>query len=424
MIEIIERSLVVPSSATPNHGIWLSNFDLLVARSHTPTVYFYRSNNAPGFFSVEPLKNALGKVLVPFYPLAGRLGVDQTGRVEIKCSGDGVLFLVARSDLKIDDFGDFKPSDEMRNMLVPNVENGDVPLVMFQLTFFKCGGVCLGAAVHHTAADGLAALHFVNTWSDIARGIANISVPPSLDRAILKAHSTPNILFNHSEYSPKPLTTSATKIPFVSAHLKLSKNQILKLKTEGLSDPKKPLSTFKAVVAHVWKSACKARSLGPDQESCLIMTADARARMQPPLPPGFLGNAIFRTSAVAAAGDILSNTLEYGANKITEATKKLDGTYIGSLIDYLETLNDVKELQKGKWVMPKSDLWVISWQGLPIYDADFGWGKPIFMGRACLQFSGLVYVMQDPGTEGGLTLAVAFEPESMDEFKSAFYAKL
>lgn len=414
---------VVPSEETPSRSIWLSNLDLLVARAHTPTVYFYRSTGDPNFFAVEPLKAALGEALVPFYPLAGRLGLDQTGRVEIKCTGEGVLFVVARSELSVDDFGDFSPSDEMRKMLVPLPESDDPPLVMFQVTFFKCGGVCLGAAVHHTAADGLAALHFVNTWSDIARGITNIPVPPSLDRTLLRARTPPAVLFDHPEYSPKP-STPATKPPFVSAHLKLSKNQIKHLKTNNISNPSKPLSTFKAVVAHVWRSACKARSLSPHEQTRLLMTADARTRIQPPLPAGFLGNSIFRTSALATAADISSTTLEFGADLIGEATRQLNDGYIRSLVDYLETLQDVRGQQKGRWVMPRSDLWVISWQGLPIYDADFGWGRPVFMGRACLQFAGLVYVMQDPGESGGITLAVALEPESMEGFKRVFYEDL
>ncbi|ONK81915.1 uncharacterized protein A4U43_C01F34230 [Asparagus officinalis] len=154
------------------------------------------------------------------------------------------------------------------------------------------------------------------------------------------------------------------------------------------------------------------------------MTADARARMHPPLPAGYLGNAIFRSSAVATAGDISSNTIEFGAEKIGEATKKLNDEYVRSLIDYLDAVEDVKGLQKGKWAMPRSDLWVISWQGLPIYEADFGWGRPVFMGRACLQFAGLVYVMQEPGEGGGITLAVALEPESMERFKEVIYEDL
>lgn len=94
----METGLVTPSDDTPKHEIWLSNLDLLVARGHTPTVYVYRANGDPNFFSVEALKAALGKALVPFYPLASRLGVGQDGRVEIQCTGEGVLVVVALSN--------------------------------------------------------------------------------------------------------------------------------------------------------------------------------------------------------------------------------------------------------------------------------------------------------------------------------------
>lgn len=133
MVESLGTSVVVPSAVTPSHSIWLSNLDLLVARAHVPTVYFYRSTGDANFFAVETLKAALGAALVHFYPLAGRLGLDQTGRIEIKCTGEGLPFVVARSEWTVDDFGDFSPSDEMRKMLVPSAESGDPPLVMIQV---------------------------------------------------------------------------------------------------------------------------------------------------------------------------------------------------------------------------------------------------------------------------------------------------
>ncbi|KAG1326545.1 putrescine hydroxycinnamoyltransferase 1 [Cocos nucifera] len=424
-VEIMETGLVTPSDDTPKHEIWLSNLDLLVARGHTPTVYFYRPNGDPNFFSVETLKAALGKALVPFYPLAGRFVVDPEGRVEIQCTGEGVLFVVGRSDSTVDEFGDFAPSTEMRQLLVPSVESGNPPciLVMFQVTFFKCGGVCLGAAVHHPAADGLGALHFVNSWAEIARGM-DLAVLPYLDRTLLRARSPPTVLFDHVEYSQKPQAkpSSGSKYPFDSAILKLSKNQLHSLKNIGSG--KKPLSTFKAVVAHVWRCACKARQLSSEQETRLYMTADARARVKPPLPQGYLGNAIFRTSGVATVGEVLSNSLEFSADKVHGAIVRLNDEFIRSLVDYLEQLEDVRGLHKGAWVMPGTDLWVISWLGLPIYEADFGWGKPVFMGRACLQFSGLVYIMNNPGDDGSLSLAVALEPENMPRLKKIFYEEL
>ncbi|XP_020081200.1 putrescine hydroxycinnamoyltransferase 1-like [Ananas comosus] len=422
-VEIVESDVVVPSEVTPNHTLWLSNLDLLVARSHTPTVYFYRPNgHNPGFFSVQALKQSLAKALVIFYPLAGRLHVGPTGRIEIRCTGEGALFVMARSKSVLDEFGDFAPSAEMRRLLVPKAEPANPPciLVLVQVTFFKCGGVCLGVAVHHTAADGLGALHFVNAWADIARS-AELPTPPFLDRTLLRARRPPAVLFDHAEYSQN--TRSAATPPFDSTILRLSKDQLNFLKSTALGSQKR-LSTFKAVVAHVWRAACEARGLGGAETTTLYMTADARTRVSPPLPQNFLGNAIFRTSATAKVEDVLSNYLEFGGERIQEATARLNDGFVRSLIDYLDSVDDVRGLQKGAWAMPGTDLWVISWLGLPIYEADFGWGRPVFMGRACLQFAGLVFVMHGPEGDGGISVAVALEPENMPRFKAVFYKGL
>ncbi|XP_073011395.1 putrescine hydroxycinnamoyltransferase 1-like [Typha latifolia] len=417
-VKVLESSLVVPSEETPKHALWLSNLDLLVARSHTPTVYFYKPNGDPTFFSPETMKASLAKTLVYFYPLAGRLALDRTGRVEIQCTGEGVLFVVARSEATVEDLGEFVPSTETRMTFVPSVEAGNPILAMFQVTFFKCGGVCLGAAVHHTAADGLGALHFVNTWSDIARG-AEVTVPPSVDRTILKARSPPSISFDHVEYHAQ--TPPQPKSPFDSTILKISKTQLNSLKT---TKGGRPISTFAAVVAFVWKCACKARNPSNTQQTRLYFTADARTRVSPPLPAGYLGNGIFRASAAARVEDVLSESIQSNAERIRAVAARLNDEFIRSLVDYLEGVSDVKGLQKGNWALPGTDMWVINWQGLPIYEADFGWGKPVYMGRACLQFAGLVYIMHSPGEEGGLSLAVAFEPENLETLKRVFYEDL
>ena len=278
-----------------------------------------------------------------------------------------------------------------------------------QVTFFKCGGVCVGAAIHHTAADGLAALDFVNTWAAIARGASEAAPRPWLDRTLLRARSLPAVRFDHAEYSRRGGGGSkAGKVQFDSAILPVSKAQIDALKAG------KKLSTFKAVVAYVWRCACKARGLAATEDTRLYMTADARSRVRPPLPAGYLGNAIFRASTVAKVGDVVSEPLDAAADRISGATARLDDEYIRSLVDYLDqVVSDAAGLRKGEWVMPETDLWVISWQGLPIYDADFGWGRPAFMSRACLQFSGLVYLVPGPDDDGRLDVVVAMEPKSL-----------
>lgn len=121
VISVKSSTLVRPSAETPNEPIWNSNLDLVVPKMHTPSVYFYRPNGAERFFDADVMRAALGKALVPFYPMAGRLRCDSDGRIEIDCNAEGVLFVEAHTDSLVDDFGDFTPTPELRT-LIPTVD--------------------------------------------------------------------------------------------------------------------------------------------------------------------------------------------------------------------------------------------------------------------------------------------------------------
>ncbi|MCL7042883.1 hypothetical protein MKW94_020612 [Papaver nudicaule] len=135
-INIKESTMVRPAEETPQRGLWNANVDLVVPRMHTPSVYFYRPNGSSNFFDCTVLKEALSKVLVPFYPMGGRLKRDEDGRIEIDCNGEGVLLVEAETTSVIDDFGDFAPTLELRQ-LIPTVDySGDIssyPLLILQV---------------------------------------------------------------------------------------------------------------------------------------------------------------------------------------------------------------------------------------------------------------------------------------------------
>jgi shikimate O-hydroxycinnamoyltransferase len=133
LVEILESCMVTPGEATPKHRLWLSIFDLVQGRTHTPQVYMYHLCPDSAAFSPHILKAALSKALVPFYPIAGRLRSDTSGRLEIDCTGDGVLFVTARADATLDELQSPAPSDELRRMLVPLADHTGA-LAMFQVT--------------------------------------------------------------------------------------------------------------------------------------------------------------------------------------------------------------------------------------------------------------------------------------------------
>ncbi|XP_059075405.1 shikimate O-hydroxycinnamoyltransferase-like [Cryptomeria japonica] len=167
MAEITVRNsvLVRPATETPQHELWLSNLDLISAIRHSVTAYIYRRPPSGDFNVVQLLKDGLSKVLVHFYPLAGRLITDATGRLAVDCNGEGALFVEAATQMEIDDLADFSPS-ELKPLVPPAAYHVGIttsPLLMIQVTRFKCGGMSMGVGLHHSLVDGMSTLHFVNT---------------------------------------------------------------------------------------------------------------------------------------------------------------------------------------------------------------------------------------------------------------------
>ncbi|TYI81030.1 hypothetical protein E1A91_D05G126400v1 [Gossypium mustelinum] len=428
IVNVKESTMVRPAGETPRRSLWNANVDLVVPRFHTPSVYFYRPNGAANFFDPQVMKEALSKALVPFYPMAGRLKRDEDGRIEIDCNGEGVLFVEAETNSVIDDFGDFAPTLELRQ-LIPTVDySGGIstyPLLVLQVTYFKCGGASLGVGMQHHAADGYSGLHFINTWSDMARGL-DLTIPPFIDRTLLRARDPPQPVFHHVEYQPPP----AMKIPPQSTGpestaisiFKLIRDQLNALKAKCKEDGNDVnYSSYEMLSGHVWRSVCKARGLEDDQGTKLYIATDGRARLRPPLPPGYFGNVIFTATPIAVAGDLLSKPTWYAASRIHDALVRMDDEYLRSALDYLELQPDLSALVRGAHTFRCPNLGITSWVRLPIHDADFGWGRPIFMGPGGIPYEGLSFVIPSPNNDGSLSVAISLQTEHMKVFEKLFY---
>ena len=74
------------------------------------------------------------KALVAFYPLAGCVGADNNDRMEINCNNEGALFVVARSELTMDDLNDMEPSPGLTRLFVPSSEPSSIILAV-QVSF-------------------------------------------------------------------------------------------------------------------------------------------------------------------------------------------------------------------------------------------------------------------------------------------------
>ncbi|CAK7340685.1 unnamed protein product [Dovyalis caffra] len=437
-IQVKESTIVRPAQDTPERSLWVSNLDLLVPVVYVKTVYFYKPiNGCSNFFDPRVLKEALSKVLVPFYPMAGRLEKDENGRMSVLCNAKGALFVEAETSSTIDDLGGFTPCSEMLQF-IPDSDPSSIfsnPLLLLQVTFLKCGGVCLGVGLHHILGDGLSAINFINSWSEIARGLS-LTTPPFIDRSLVDARIPPIPTVHHVEYDPPP-TLNATSVdggetpkikpspkPTCAKILTITSDQLQNLKTKSRKDAVDSTikySTFETLAAHIWKCTCKARGISKDQATKLHIPTDGRARLNPPLPAGYLGNVLFTTAVVGSSGEIQSKPLVHTMEKIHGALKRMDGEYLRSAIDYLQVQPDLEALRRGPHTFGSPNMNIVSWMTLPVYDADFGWGRPFFMGPAIVAFEGMGYVLRSPNNDGSLRIFICLESNHMELLEKFFY---
>lgn len=167
---------------------------------------------------------------------------------------------------------------------------------------------------------------------------------------------------------------------------------------------------------------CKTRGLAEGVKTRLLMIVDGRPRMRPPIPPGYLGNAAFRTVQIASCGEVESNPLKFAVSKVREALAQMDDEYLRSAIDYLEVKGGVDPNAIGSDICESPNLGITSWARLPLYDADFGWGRPDYVGPASVPPEGFVTVLPTPENDGSLLLGMSIPKEQLHDFQEKLFS--
>ncbi|KAL9150365.1 hypothetical protein ABFS82_12G163900 [Erythranthe guttata] len=443
--------LVEPAESTWNGCMALTESDQTGFLTHVPTIYFYRPSlnwlTSSKQTMFETLKDSLSRVLVHFYPLAGRLRWLAGSRLELDCNGKGIELIEARTESDLDELGDFSPSPHFDH-LIPQMNYSspidEIPLLSVQLTEFRCGGVTLSYNISHAATDGQSALHFITEWARLARG-EPLAEEPVLDRKLFRAGEPPSARprFEHVQFDPPPLlmgqssSENERRKETTTAMLRLTKAQLETLRNEAngnITAARRAYSRYEAVTGHLWRSACMARGHTREQPTSLGLCVDVRRRMKPPLPDRYFGNAIIDVVARSRAGELMTRPLGYAAGKVREAIDGVTCEYVHSAIDYLKNMEDLSELQDihalrtkegaGAVFYGNPNLWVISWISLPLTGVDFGWGKDIAMTPGAHAGDGDSVILPGCDGDGSLVVAICLQSEFMEGFKKFFYQNI
>ena len=137
--------LVAPAKPTPHEFKPVSDIDDQEGlRFQTPSVQIYRNHVAPrGLILSQLIQKGLAEALVFYYPLAGRLRAGPGGKLVVECTGEGVLFIVAEADVRLEQLGDApQPPFPWIDELIYDVPGSggivDCLLLLIQVTMVIC----------------------------------------------------------------------------------------------------------------------------------------------------------------------------------------------------------------------------------------------------------------------------------------------
>uniref|UniRef100_A0A0E0MFQ0 Omega-hydroxypalmitate O-feruloyl transferase n=1 Tax=Oryza punctata TaxID=4537 RepID=A0A0E0MFQ0_ORYPU len=422
-----EPELVAPAEATPTgEKYYLSNLDQNIAVI-VQTVYCYKpvASGGDAADAVTVLRDALAKVLVHYHPLAGRLTISAEMKLAVELTGEGAVFVAADAGCDLADVGDLtKPDPTALGQLVYSVPGAknilEMPPMTAQVTRFKCGGFSLGLAMNHCMFDGLGAMEFVNSWAETARGAAELTVPPFLDRTVLRARDPPVISFEHHEFEEIPDVSDTAALygeqellyrSFCFDPDRLERVRALALAGAGAGDDLLGgrCTTFEALSGLVWRARTRALGLAPEQRTKLLFAVDGRRRFEPPLPKGYFGNGIVLTNAVATAGELLSSPPSRAAGLVQAAVRMVTDEYMRSAVDYFEATRARPSLA--------STLLITTWSRLAFHDADFGWGQPAMSGPVTLPEKEVILFLAHGEERKSINVLLGLPASAMDAFQ-------
>ncbi|KAI5068511.1 hypothetical protein GOP47_0016856 [Adiantum capillus-veneris] len=404
-VSVRGRAIVVPATPTPPHKrhLFLSCFDVIWAKHHYNQRLLFYEGNAFSSSTIADLKSSLALCLVHYYPWCGRLVNGQKWplvRPFIDCNDAGVEFVEASVDLPMSELSScgfqMQPFFEDLCQRVDPAEQ-DSPLLSIQATLFSDGGLSLGISQSHVVADGQALWNFMVSWSECARELP-LSLPPLLDREILalpnpspekanwKFYATrreedmmePQAVGTASIHMDQDLSPAGTASPLDEPPilvqslfiLPFSAINQLKLEDGGVH------TSYEVICAHLWKHVSMARQRPSHEPTNFFVLANCRTRLKPPLPSTYFGNAIWFDICSSSIGKICSESLHATSSRIHDTVVAIMQDSLVGFRNWVEIPgNDLLEaifphIPKGTGIN------VASSPRFPVYDVDFGWGRP------------------------------------------------
>ncbi|MED6157419.1 hypothetical protein PIB30_022991 [Stylosanthes scabra] len=424
-LETISRKLIKPSKPTPpNLEIFnMSLLDQLSPNIHGNMTLFYphKTPSSPEFsLKSQLLQDSLSQILTLFYPLAGRLRDAAT----IHCNDLGAFFIQSRTTTTLSEIIS-PPNLAIIHNLLPATDSeamqlSDSPMLLVRFTLFGCGATAITISLTHKIADFAALITILKAWTAACIGGDTQPVVPEL--------AIGSDLFPPSETLPAGMSASVNIAAekFTTTRLIFEPSKIQELKKRVKVRLEFEPSRVEVVLALIWKcallSSLKSKTTA-FKPSAMFQAVNLRPRMEPPIPETAMGNFVWPFAVTVKEEcelevEVLVKKMRDSLKELMEGKvermKNSEGRLRYSVV--MEGLKERGEMLKKKSisVVYKCSSWCKI--GSSIYEVDFGWGKPLWMGSINNIVSNTI-ALTDTRDGHGVEAFVTLDQQHMDSFQ-------
>ena len=344
----VSYTLVRPNTPLVPEIIKLSPIDQFSNRVYSPLLLFFK-------FDAEVLRKAICRDLqgglanlikeVPFIAGSVFLEDEETGSLQIEIPEDaGVMFKIREMlDSRkgpVLEFQSLEKAGFSSSLLDPS-ELGPIhflpesvaPVLAIQANIIR-GGMILACYIHHSTTDGLGLMALCQRWSrHVSAEVASCTIPTSeslpeeiLDRSVLFPDTStwrslrdfpgiakvcksapvqdqqPEIRDNHVVRQPPELTIAYW---YISPRNLRALEQAAKPSDNGGFS----FTTSCVLCAFLWQCCMRAKRLEQHNVKTvsIFMRCSIRRRIDPPLHPQFLGNAVVHCRAEISLAELVAS---------------------------------------------------------------------------------------------------------------------
>lgn len=411
---------------------YLAGIDVLTSHMGIPIIQVYRQG-----LDVEHLERSLVQVLGKYPLAAGRMKKDADGQAYIEGNDAGVAFNVKKCMGPLPPYG---PNHHMGDHLGSfhprvypwNVFKPDFPLLHFTIYQFDDGGAILSVIAPHSLLDGTAFWQFMLDWAHTAQGR---EVPPRpTDRSILisigQAHlDTPytrryiyrtglleriKLFSRFAWHYLVNFEKGVFRIPAATIEQWKRQAAIERPDSTGVTTTELVTAHCLQVMAPHWKG---------DHDRCLGVVIDLRYKRKLKVPRHYFGNALGHGEVMYSAQSLATDTLTTLALK---SRMPADSLTHEDLLGYLGLMEKARQRKQMMGIMMRSaartldgGLVLNACAHFPIYDIDFGTGKPTWHDAVGVVFR-MLMVVPTPSGDGGMDIHLTATRRELALFKALY----